>query len=646
MKSQQYYELVRKYEREARENPSRFHRRLSRHLLLGYVCTVSVLLLLIAASIGCGVMTYFYPSLVTFVATAFALVITWNLLSAVFAKVAPLEGTRLEPQLYPQLFAEMNELREAMDIPEIEEVILTADLNACAGEHRSRIWFGKKHRYVGIGLPLLEALSADEFRTILAHEIAHLARGHGRLLATFWHLRTVWSTFHSDGNATFWWRWFAKYFGSRFEAMNAVVSHEFEFEADRIAHAVTDSRSIIASRLKMELLGRFADQQQSQWFNAQVLASAKVPTNVVSTYCQRLQRNLDRSESENLLLRILAEETSIYLTHPSCRDRIAVAGFPSDRPLVEMVETAMGYLQPLPSDNAQIASFYYLGTHRDALLKQADENSASNLKGMWEYRTEFIRDSKTNLQQTAERIKKASESDKKPVESDLVSRAHVVSDIFPRESARQAWEDVLEHYPENASALYYTGYDAYQYEYDLATAEDRLARAIEADPRLEFDVSSFMVAICREQEKPEEAEQWHQHGFGAYDALQDSADERATVTLKDKLIPATLTDDQVQTIKSQIETIKNRKHIKRVWVACKKLQFYPEKPLFVLAVETNVSMFRFCTVEFFNLIGDEFANSINFGEQYFVVVIQGENRKFKKKIKKLKPTLFIDIDDG
>ena len=105
MKSQQYYELVQKYEHEARENPSRFHRRLSRHLLLGYVCIVLVLLLLIAASIGCGVMTYFYPSLVTFVATAFALVITWNLLSAVFAKVAPLEGTRLEPQLYPQLFA-------------------------------------------------------------------------------------------------------------------------------------------------------------------------------------------------------------------------------------------------------------------------------------------------------------------------------------------------------------------------------------------------------------------------------------------------------------------------------------------------------------------------------------------------------------
>ena len=85
MKSQQYYELVRKYEHEARENPSRFHRRLSRHLLLGYVFIVLVLLLLIAISIGCGIMTYLYPSLATFVGAAFSLFVTWILLSALFA---------------------------------------------------------------------------------------------------------------------------------------------------------------------------------------------------------------------------------------------------------------------------------------------------------------------------------------------------------------------------------------------------------------------------------------------------------------------------------------------------------------------------------------------------------------------------------
>ena len=65
----------------------------------------------------------------------------------------------------------------------------------------------------------------------------------------------------------------------------------------------------------------------------------------------------------------------------------------------------------------------------------------------------------------------------------------------------------------------------------------------------------------------------------------------------------------------------------------------------MLGVETNVSMFSYRTVDFFNAIGDEFANTVNFGNQFFVVVIQGENRKFKRRFKKLKPPFWIDIDN-
>ena len=645
MKSQQYHDLVRKYEREAKQNPDRFHRRLHRQLLLGYGYVFFILLLLIGISVGCGVVTFLLPGVMTFILLAFAVGFTWDLLRTLLAKIPPLEGIRLAPADFPKLFAEMNELRELMDIPEVEDVILIADFNAYAGEHRTRFFFGQKQRYVGLGLPLLEALSASEFRTVLAHEIAHLARGHSQILATVWHLRNVWFKILSGGEVSFWWRWFAKHFGSQFEAMSAVVSREFEFEADRIAFSVTDSRNNIATSLKMELLGRTADAQQTQWVNAQVFESPDVPSNVISTYCKRLQQELDRTDSENLLRRILAEETSIYLTHPSCRDRIAEAGFPSDLPLAEMVQTALGYLQPFPEDNAQIASFYYLGSKRDSLLKQLDNNFVAESQAMWKYRSEAIANAKTQLREIDHRINEARASGSKPLELDVVRRAEITSDFFPREAARQAYEDVLEHYPENATALFYTGYDAFEYDYDLVTAENRLASAIEADPRVEYEVSNFMVAIYRELEKPAEASQWQEHSFGAYDALQDSWDERTSVTLNDKLIPATLTDEQVHAIESQIKTLENQKYIKRVWVACKKVKLYPEKPLFMLGVETNVSMFSYRTVDFFNAIGDEFANTVNFGNQFFVVVIQGENRKFKRRFKKLKPPFWIDIDN-
>ena len=192
-------------------------------------------------------------------------------------------------------------------------------------------------------------------------------------------------------------------------------------------------------------MGRTADAQQTQWVNAHVFESPDVPSNVISTYCKRLQQQLDRTDSENLLRRILAEETSIYLTHPSCRDRITEAGFPSDLPLAEMVQTALGYLQPFPEDNAQIASFYYLGSKRDSLLKELDNNFVAESQAMWKYRSEVIANAKTQLREIEHRINEARTSESKPLELDVVRRAEITSDLFPREVARQAYEDVLEH---------------------------------------------------------------------------------------------------------------------------------------------------------------------------------------------------------
>ena len=104
MKSQQYHDLVRKYEREAKQNPDRFHRRLHRQLLLGYGYVFFILLLLIGISVGCGVVTFLLPGVMTFILLAFAVGFTWDLLRTLLAKIPPLEGIRLAPADFPKLF--------------------------------------------------------------------------------------------------------------------------------------------------------------------------------------------------------------------------------------------------------------------------------------------------------------------------------------------------------------------------------------------------------------------------------------------------------------------------------------------------------------------------------------------------------------
>ena len=639
MKSQKYYELVRRYEQEAKQHPIRFQRRTSRYIWIGYAYIGFILLLMfVLTAIACA-LVYFKPQLITILGLLFVGFFTWNLVATLLTKIPPIAGIRLKRDQLPILFGEMDTLREQMDVSDFDEVILIDEMNASAGEHRSRGLVGRKTRALSLGMPLLEALNVDEFRIVLGHEIAHLARGHSNLHARVWHLRNFWLKMLGEGEVSFWWRWFARFYSDRFEAMAAVISREFEFEADRIASEAGNKRDNISAHIKMELLNSVYDIQQNEWINAQIFEDPKIPTNVISTYCQRLKQPIDPGEAKKHLRRILAVETSIYLTHPSCRDRIAMDGFPVDRPLTEMVETALTYINQPEGVDHQLASHYFLGAHRDGLLRELDDQYATQSKQMWEYRTEFISHAKEELKAVEKRIAEAEATGRNPEEEDLEIRANIFYEIMDQKSTNESYEKVLEHYPENASALFVTGQYAYQREFDLEKAEDRFVQAVESDPRLEYDVSSYMVAVCRELEKPAEADRWQQHSFGALDALNDSYNERAMVKLKDKFIPAELTEEQIDKIVTQIAHIKN---IGKVWVACKKLNVYTEKPLYVFGIETN-DFWSFRSWNYYQSIGDQIVNSISFGNQFYVIMLQGENKKFKRKFKKLKPSLCIDM---
>ena len=639
MKSQKYYELVRRYEREAKQHPERFQRRTRRYIWIGYAYISLVLLLMVGATGLASLFVYFRPHLYTIGGLIFVAFFTWDLLATLFAKHPQAEGVRLVREEFPLLFQEVDELRTQMDVPDIHEVVLCSDFNAFASESRSRFLVGKKRRTLGLGMPLLETMNVEEFRTILGHEVAHLARGHTKLHAMVWHLRNVWLRILGGGEVSFWWRWFAKFYADRFEAMTAVISREFEFEADRIASEVRDKHSNISAHLKMELMSSVYDVQHSEWINSLILDDPQVPANAISAYCDRIKRPIDPAESAKHLRRILAVETSIYLTHPSCRERIAMDGFSIDRPLDEMVQEALGYVGQSSDEELAFAADYFLGVKREELLRKLDQQYVLANKQVWAQRSEFISQYKEQLKVLEQRIGDSEAAGTKPEEADLLARANVLYEILDQKSISESYEKVLEHYPENPTALFVKGQYAYQREFDLVKAESCFTRSVESNPRLEYDVSSYMIALCRELEKSAEAERWQQYSFGALDALNDSRDERATVKLNDKFISADISEQQIDKIVEQIAAFEQ---VAKVWVACKKLEVYSETPLYLLGIETN-DFLKFRSMGYYDSLGISIANTVDFGNEYFLIMLQGENKKFRKKFKKLESPLCIDM---
>ena len=83
----------------------------------------------------------------------------------------PEDGLLLTLADAPALFREIEQVRAQVGAPALDAVYLNSECNASIRQHR-RLWGGTRN-VLWLGLPLLELLSADACRAILAHECAH-----------------------------------------------------------------------------------------------------------------------------------------------------------------------------------------------------------------------------------------------------------------------------------------------------------------------------------------------------------------------------------------------------------------------------------------------------------------------------------------
>src|SRR5437868_7821156 len=83
-------------------------------------------------------------------------------------------GPLLNPAGQPRLFAELRTVAQAVGEPMPAEVYITPEMNAGVLQRGRR-------RVMVLGLPLMQALSVNEMRAVLAHEFGHYHGGDTRL---------------------------------------------------------------------------------------------------------------------------------------------------------------------------------------------------------------------------------------------------------------------------------------------------------------------------------------------------------------------------------------------------------------------------------------------------------------------------------
>lgn len=301
------------------------------------------------------------PGVLGVVAGALALslpVVGWPMLRLPFAPRPPgdEDGIVLTAQIAPALFHEIAQIRAQMNGPALDAVYLTAAFNASIRQHRRLL--GGTRNVLWLGLPLLEMLSTDACRAILAHECAHIAGRHGRYASRVYFARLQWQAAtqqlaHRTGLSTGPLRVFMNWYVPRFLAASLDFARACEYQADAQAARVCGAGTTADALLGLSLQGRALDR----YWQAMYAASASpLPFSTLATD-GLLGFPTDAAQARVWLHEALCQTTSSDDTHPSLSDRLQALGERDAR------QAASG--APLPWRRAQpcAASQWLQGQH-------------------------------------------------------------------------------------------------------------------------------------------------------------------------------------------------------------------------------------------------------------------------------------------
>src|SRR5262245_15126879 len=111
-----------------------------------------------------------FPGKLGAVSVFSALLILWSILPRIDRFPDP--GPRITKKDHPRLFAVLEQTAADTGQSMPREVFLVGDMNAFVTQRGGIMGIGSR-RVMGLGVPLMQTLTVDEFRAVVAHEFGH-----------------------------------------------------------------------------------------------------------------------------------------------------------------------------------------------------------------------------------------------------------------------------------------------------------------------------------------------------------------------------------------------------------------------------------------------------------------------------------------
>jgi Zn-dependent protease with chaperone function len=571
MKNDEWDDLVRRRVQQAKSDPRGYRLRVWAWALGGYAVLLGVLGLALACVAGLG-----YAVVVDARAALLLvkLAIVTGALAVIIVRALVIElpappGIELQPADAPALFEAIERLRAQLDTPRVHHVLLTGDFNASIVQVPRLGPLGWERNYLTLGLAYMQILSPEQFASVLAHELGHISRNHGRFGAWIYRLRHSWSSvlheldergFAGSGVA----RRFVAWYSPRLEACTVALVRELEHEADRAAAGAVGARPAALALLRATALAPAVGDYWDAVYR-RVLDDPAPPRAVYAELAEAVQ-TAPTAGGEAALARALALSTDTTDTHPALAERLAALGHPADALAVADA------LAPPPLAAADAL----LG--RDGHARLAERLSSRwyhGLQDSWVTRNAQAAHDRDQL----DRLDAAAAAGRLDVAS-ARERAELVACLRDGGAALAAWRDLLALDAGDAEANLAVGAWLLERGDDAGLAH--LDRAIEASPSVAVRAAETAYEYLAEHGRPGEAAHYRARLNCELDVLDAAAEERRAVRRSDDFVAHDLAPDAVAALSVSLARID---HVARAYVARKRVaHLADDAPLYVVAI--------------------------------------------------------------
>ncbi len=229
-------------------------------------------------------------------------------------------GPRLDPRLQPELFAFLEEIASAVGQAMPVDVYLVPDVNAFVTQRGGIMGMGSK-RVMGLGLPLMQVLSVNELRGVIAHEFGHFAGGDTKLGPWIYKTRSalVRTIVNLQGGITGW--FFLQYF-KLFLWITQAISRAQEYAADQHAAELVGSKAFESGlRMTRGAAVAFNSYMDSEYLP--VLSAGFRPPLAEGFASFLGSEEIAKKLDELVEEAARTERSDPYDSHPALRDRLA-----------------------------------------------------------------------------------------------------------------------------------------------------------------------------------------------------------------------------------------------------------------------------------------------------------------------------------